>query len=160
MKRHDLVAGAVVTGLFVAFSLAVVRTRDPARASGVLRPEDTRQGHLGALSFTESEDLLGKLRAQRAAAKDPQRRAVLSAELSDLLVLEHKHALALAELKDALRAFPDRPELLARAALLHHVLGQQAQAAAEISAAVHQAPDLPLVRNAAAIIEGRTATNP
>ena len=155
MKRLDLVVHSVIAALTLVFAVGVVRTTDPALAKGTLHPTDARLGHVGGLSFAESEALLQRLRARRAAETNPDRRAVYSAQLSDVLVQRLQHAQALAELDEALRLFPDRPELLARAALLHFALGQPASAQAALQAARSHAPDLPLVQSAAAIIEGQ-----
>jgi tetratricopeptide (TPR) repeat protein len=153
MQRPHLVANSVIAALTVVFVVGVVRTTDPARAAGRLHPVDSRQGHVGGLSFAEGEALLDSLRSQRAAETNPDRRAVYSAQLADVLVQRQQHAQALAELDEALRLFPERPELLARAALLHFALGQQARAQAALQKARSHAPDLPVVRRAAAIIE-------
>jgi len=155
MKRLDLVVGSVVAALAVVFVVGVVRTTDPALAKGILHPIDARLGHVGGLSFAESEALLARLRAQRSAETDPARRAVYSAQLSDVLVQKQQEAQALAELDEALRLFPERPELLARAALLYFALGQRARAHAALQGARKHAPDLPVVQRAAAIIEGQ-----
>ena len=155
MPRPDLVANSVIAVLTVVFVVGVVRTTDPARAAGHLHPVDARRGHVGGLSFAESETLLDRLRSQRSAETNPDRRAVYSAQLADILAQRQQHAQALAELDQALRLFPERPELLARAALLHFALGQPARAQAALQRARSHAPDLPVVRRAAAIIEGQ-----
>jgi tetratricopeptide (TPR) repeat protein len=114
---------------------------------------DSRQRHVGQLSYDESENLIKGLRAQREAESNPDRRAVYSAQLADVLAQKHQHILALVELEEALRLFPERPELLARAALLHFAVGQRARAQATLQEARKRAPDLEVVRSAAAIIE-------
>ncbi|HJX54302.1 MAG TPA: tetratricopeptide repeat protein [Polyangia bacterium] len=155
MRRFDLVVHSAIAVLTMVFVVGVVRTTDPAQAKGTLHPTDARLGHVGGLSFAESEALVQRLRARRSAETNPDRRAVYSAQLSDLLVQRLQHKQALAELDEALRLFPDRPELLARAALLHFALEQPARAQAALQAARSRAPDLPLVQRAAAIIEGK-----
>jgi Flp pilus assembly protein TadD len=154
MKRFDLVVHSVIAALTVSFVLAVVRTTDPVQAGSILRPTDNRVGHVGDLSFAQTEALLARLRAQRSAETDPARRAVYSAQLADVLVKRHHHAKALTELDEALRLFPQRPELLARAAMIYFALGQRARAQAALQAARSSSPDLPAVQMAAAIIEG------
>jgi len=155
MKRLDLVANSVIAALTAVFIVGVVHTTDPARTGGSLHPSDTRRDHVDGFSFAESETLLERLRAQRSAETNPDRRAAYSAQLSDLLVQKHQHTQALAELDEGLRLFPERPELLARAALLHFALGQRARAQAALQSARSQAPTLPVVQEAAAIIEGQ-----
>ncbi len=156
MKRLDLVVPSAIAVLTAVFVVGVVRTTDPAMARGRLHPTDARLGHVGGLSFADSEALVQGLRARRAAETNPDRRAVYSAQLSDVLVQRLQHKQALAELDEALRLFPDRPELLARAALLYFALEQPARAQEALQAARSRAPDLPLVQRAAAIIEGKT----
>jgi Flp pilus assembly protein TadD len=160
MPRLDLAVVLLIAALTAIFVVGVARTTDPALEDGVLHPSDTRQGHVGALSFAESEDLLTSLRRQRAAESNPDRRAVTSAQLADVLARKHQHAQALVELGEALRLFPERPELLARAALIHFALGDRARAQAALQAARARAPDLPVVRSAAATIEGQAAPAP
>jgi tetratricopeptide (TPR) repeat protein len=155
MQRPRLVANSVIAALTLVFVVGIVRTTDPGRAAGSLHPVDARQGHVGGLSFAESEALLDRLRSLRSAETNPDRRAVYSAQLADVLAQRQQHAQALAELDEALRLFPERPELLARAALLHFALGQQTRAQTALQKARSHAPDLPVVRSAAAIIEGQ-----
>ena len=155
MQHPDLVANSVIAALTAVFVVGVVHTTDPASTRGTLHPIDSRQDHVGELGFAESEAMLAKLRAQRSAETNPDRRAVYSAQLADVLVQRHQHAQALAELDEALRLFPERPELLARAALLHFALGQRARAQAALQEARSRAPELPVVQKAAAIIEGQ-----
>jgi tetratricopeptide (TPR) repeat protein len=160
MPLLERVAYSVIAALAASFAVGIVRTADPARKEGTLHPTDTRQGHVGSLSYGESERLMERLRHQRAAEANPEARAVYSAQLADGLVQKQQYVQAMVELGEALRLFPERPELLARAALIHLALGERARAQAVLQEARRRAPDLPLVRTAAAVIEGESVPGP
>jgi hypothetical protein len=156
----DLIVPVATASLLVVFSLAVVRTSDPARATGVLHPKDERLRHIGSLSFAEGSKLVVELRQRRDAESNPERRAMLSTQLSDALVERGQHGPALTELDQALRRFPEQPALQVRAAMLYFALGQRERAADALATARRLGGEAELVGRAAALIEGGSARAP
>lgn len=144
--------------MVVVFCVAVAQTADPARSSAVLHPTDGRWRHIGSLSFAQGEELAQKLRRQRDGESNPERRAVLSAQLSDALVQRGQHQPALSELEEALRQFPNQPGLRVREAMLSFGLGQHARAAEALAAARRLGASGEMVERAATLIEGGPQT--
>lgn len=158
--RGDLIVSLATALLLAVFSLAVLRTSDPARAMGVLQPKDERLRHIGSLSFAEGSELVADLRQRRDAEPNPEQRAMLSTQLSDALVARGQHAPALMELNQALQGFPEQPALHVRAAMLYFALGQREAAAKALATARRLGGDARLVERAAALIEGGSPKAP
>lgn len=149
-----LAGPAILVAMVTAFAAAAMAQPDPTLAVGTFRPGDRRAHRYGTLDHAQVVAFLARLRAERDGAASPEERAVASVKLADVYVAREMLPEALAELDEARGLAPEEPEVLWRLAVVHHYLGDDAAAEAELALAERRAPGDAHVQMAAARVHG------